>query len=328
MFKKDPITIIPYRGYQAASRLYVRGRVLEDEVIEDQEDDRFLRTLWNNFRRFETDEIPNAQLRLSYLGQTFELTTDEEGFYELDVDLTNYKIEVPKLWHHSKIELLHAPGYTEQIVQAIGEVLTPNVDSEFGIISDIDDTILQTHMTSFLKLKMLHQTFTQNSHTRSAMEGIVEVYQQLALGADGKGQNPFFYLSDSPWNLYDTINNFIAHQQLPAGPLFLRDFGFNRGEKRKLFKEHKQINIKRILEAFPELPFILLGDTASHDADYYFEAIRKFPDRIKAVYIRQTKLNKNARRIRELQTQSGNTDFVIVENSAEILADAKQRNLI
>lgn len=328
MFKKDPITIIPYRGYQAASRLYVRGRVLEDEIVEDKEDDRFIRTLWNNFRRFETDEIPGAKLRLSYLGQTFDLITDEEGFYELDVDLTNYEIEKPQLWHHSKIELLNAPGYPEQIVQAVGEVLTPNVDSEFGVISDIDDTILQTHMTSFLKLKMLHQTFTHSAHKRMAMEGIVEVYQQLAKGADGKGQNPFFYLSDSPWNLYDTINNFIAYQELPAGPLFLRNFGFNRGEKRKLFKEHKRINIARILNAFPELPFVLLGDTASHDADYYLEAMREFPDRIKAVYIRQTKLNKNARRIHELQVESGNPDFVIVENSAEILADAKKRKLI
>jgi len=328
MFKKDPVLISPYIGYQSSTKLYLRGRVIEDEEIEDGADDRFIRIILNNLRRFETDEIAGARLKLTYLGKTYEVTTDEEGFYNLDLDLPYQALETPMLMHDCKVELLDAPGYPDQEVSAIGRVMTLMPGSSFGIISDIDDTVLQTHMTSFLKLKMLRQTFTSNAHGRSAMEGIVELYQQLAVGGDGKRQNPFFYLSDSPWNLYDTITSFMENEGLPRGPLFLRDFGFNRGEKRKQFKEHKRLKINRILNAFPDLPFVLLGDTASHDADYYMEAMQKFPNRIKAIYIRQTKLNKNARRIQELVAAAKNTDVVIIEKSSEILADARAKGLI
>ena len=328
MFKKDPILIYPYIGYQSSTRLYLRGRVIEDEGIEDKADDRFIRIILNNFRRFETDEIAGAKLELTYLGKAYQVTTDEEGFYHLDLELPYKALETPILMHDCKVDLLEAPGYPEQKVTATGPVMTLMPTASFGIISDIDDTVLQTHMTSFLKLKMLRQTFASNAHGRTAMEGIVDFYQQLAVGADGKRQNPFFYLSDSPWNLYDTITSFMEREGLPRGPLFLRDFGFNRGEKRKQFKEHKRLKINRILKAFPDLPFVLLGDTASHDADYYLEAMQNFPNRIKAIYIRQTKLNKNARRIRELLTTAKNKDVVMVEKSAEMLVDARSKGLI
>lgn len=328
MFKSDPILISPYIGYHSLSKLHLRGRVIEDEGIEDGADDRFIRIILNNFHRFETDEVPDARLRLTYLDKSYELTTDEEGFYQLDLDLPYNKPETPLLMQDYQVELLEAPGYPEQKVEATGSVMTLMPNASFGIISDIDDTVLQTHMTSFLKLKMLRKTFTSNAHGRAAMEGIVELYQQLAIGGDGKRQNPFFYLSDSPWNLYDTITNFMENEKLPRGPLFLRDFGFNRGKKRKQFKEHKRINIARILDDFPDLPFVLLGDTASHDADYYLEALQNFPNRIKAIYIRQTKLNKNARRIQKLVAEANNKKVLIIEKSIEIEKDAMKKGLI
>ena len=328
MFQPDPILILPYIGYHSPTKLYLRGRVIEDEGIKDEKDDRFIRIILNNFRRFETDEIPDARLRLTYLGKNYELITDEEGFYHLDLDLPPNPAAhaTSKLDYH--VELLKAPGYPDQKVTAIGSVIRLLSDASFGVISDIDDTVLQTHMTSFLKLKMLRQTFTSNAHGRSPMEGMVKLYQNLAGGVDGKQNNPFFYLSDSPWNLYDTITHFMQNEKLPQGPLFLRDFGFNRGEKRKQFKEHKRINIARILNDFPDLPFVFFGDTASHDADYYLEALEQFPTRIKAIYIRQTKLNKNARRIQKLQTATNSDKLLIVKSAAEMLVDAKKKGLI
>ena len=328
MFQPDPILILPYIGYHSPTKLYLRGRVIEDEGIQDGVEDRFIKIIRNNFRRFETDEIANAHLKLTYLGIEYELTTDEEGFYQLEVALP-YDLGLTPIKNLDyQVELLKATGYPDQKVYATGSVLRLNSNADFGIISDIDDTVLQSHMTSFLKLKMLRKTFTANAHGRSPMEGMVHLYQQLVLGSDGKQENPFFYLSDSPWNLYGTITNFMENEGLPIGPLFLRDFGFNRGVKRKEFKEHKRINIARILNDFPDLPFVFFGDTASHDADYYLEALEEFPHRVKAIYIRQTKLNKNARRIQKLVTKTNKDKLLIVENSTEMLADLKAKKLI
>ncbi len=328
MFQPDPILIIPYIGYHAPTKLYLRGRVIEDEGIQDGVDDRFIRVILNNFRRFETDEIPNAKLRLTYLNNTYEVTTDEEGFYQLEINLPYQPSAISDVQHDYLVELIEAPGYPDQQVTATGIVKTLIPNSTVGVISDIDDTVLQTHMTSFLKLKMLRKTFTSNAHGRSPMEGIVEFYQRLAKGPDGKKHNSFFYLSDSPWNLYDTITKFMEKEALPSGPLFLRDFGFNRGNKRKQFKEHKRININRLFNDFPDLSFILLGDTASHDADYYLEAMQHFPDRVKAIYIRQTKENKNARRIQKLVAEANSDKILIFKKSTEMLTDAKAKGLI
>jgi len=44
----------------------------------------------------------------------------------------------------------------------------------------------------------------------------------------------------------------------------------------------------------------LLGDSADHDADFYIEVAKIFPKQIKAIYIRQTRNTKNARRIKKL----------------------------
>ena len=67
--------------------------------------------------------------------------------------------------------------------------------------------------------------------------------------------NPFFYTSKSPWNLYAPLVEYLEVQQLPLGPLLLRDFGL-RPEK-----ERKRKAIEEILATYPKLKFILSGDS-------------------------------------------------------------------
>ena len=81
---KDPLNIMPYRGYANSKRIYLKGRVLEDENIFKGKTDSQVQNIINSFKRLETDEIPNADLRITCANQSFELQTDEEGFFVLD----------------------------------------------------------------------------------------------------------------------------------------------------------------------------------------------------------------------------------------------------
>ncbi|MFK7937393.1 MAG: hypothetical protein AB8G22_28015, partial [Saprospiraceae bacterium] len=78
---KNPITIDTYWGYGRQDYLFLKGRVLEDEQIVVSDNDNLWRNLVNSYKRFESDEIPNAQVEVEYLGQYFTATTDREGFF-------------------------------------------------------------------------------------------------------------------------------------------------------------------------------------------------------------------------------------------------------
>jgi len=158
------------------------------------------------------------------------------------------------------------------------------------------------------------------------MEGMVDLFQNLA--GNGAAPNPFFYVSNSPWNIHDVLTEFLNLQKLPTGPVLLRDFGLHLVFKRKENKTHKLESIRHILETFPDLPFVLFGDTASSDADYYLKFKKEFPQQIRAVYIRHTEDTRNARRVKALVESHSDPNFLLVNSSKEIRAHAERIGLL
>jgi phosphatidate phosphatase APP1 len=137
-------------------------------------------------------------------------------------------------------------------------VLVPEAGAQFGIISDMDDTVVQTDVTRWARV--LGAVLFGNAHTRLPFRGVAAFYRALEVGTGG-ARNPLFYVSSSPWNLYDLLLEFLTLGQIPLGPLNLRAW---RGGAGELFpSEHgafKQGEIRRILDTYRELSFILIGD--------------------------------------------------------------------
>jgi phosphatidate phosphatase APP1 len=157
----------------------------------------------------------------------------------------------------------------------------PSATARFGVISDIDDTVIMSGVTR--KASMLLRLAVSSARTRKPFKGVAAFYRGLHAGT-----NPFFYVSKSPWNLYEPLVEFFERQRLPMGPLLLRDYGrqmiFARGTS------HKAVEIDRILGIYPELKFILIGDSGEHDPEIYSEVVRTHPDRVRAIYIRSVRL--------------------------------------
>jgi len=120
------------------------------------------------------------------------------------------------------VELLDSPSPKEDPVRASARVLVPSASARFGIISDIDDTVISTHVSN--KLKMVLTVILSNEHTRKPFEGVAGLYRALQRGMTGE-DNPIFYVSNSAWNLYTLLLEFLNLQNIPLGPLLLRDFG-------------------------------------------------------------------------------------------------------
>ncbi len=330
-FSKDPLQIIAFHSYGTDTHLYARGRAIEDESI-DLSKKGLLRLLINSYKRFETDEVKNTKLKLTLSdGRTFYTTTDKHGYFLVDVQtngleaLTNNEGWLPYVISYDNQPKNRSIKNNNRFP---GEMLIPSNTATFGIASDIDDTILHTGVTSKLKWRLLLNTFFKRAERRSPLEGASDFYHMLHRGVSGENSNPLFYVSHSPWNLYRYLELFLKKNNFPKGPILLRRFSAIFGKKSKSEKPQKQKEIINLLQTYPKMPFILIGDSGEHDADIYIEIAQSHPDRILAIYLRSVRHHKRMMRIRGLFDSYKTTPALLVEDSQEAIEHAREHKFI
>jgi phosphatidate phosphatase APP1 len=275
--------IEPYRGYGCPDRAYLKGRVLRGAPVPAaQEGSGVVMNVAAMIQRFESDEVPGARVRIHHPGGPLTVTADQEGYFEAWIH-PRPEFAGGALWHTLELELEHPVQGEPHRCQA--QLLVPPPESAFGVISDLDDTVLKTGATSLLR--MARTTFLSNARTRVPFPGVAAFYRALQKGAGESPFNPVFYVSSSPWNLHDLLTEFLTIQKIPIGPLLLRDWGMSAQESLPTgHAGHKLEAIRRILDLFPALPFILIGDSGQEDPEIYHRVVNDHPDRILAVYIR------------------------------------------
>jgi phosphatidate phosphatase APP1 len=280
----DELTIVSYLGYGTADKFILSGRVLEDKgAIATSDTDSRWENLRNLYRRFATDEVAGARVRARFQTVETEIVADAEGYFNVELNAGNANgSDVP--FREVELELLEPSSENGQMARAIGRVLVPPATAKFGVISDLDDTVIVTNVTN--RLKMFLTVALLNEHTRLPFKGVAAFYRALQNGATGAENNPIFYVSSSPWNLYSPLAEFLRIHKIPLGALFLKDFGnqtvFAPGDH----ESHKLNNIETILDTYPHLPFVLIGDSGERDPEIYRETVKKYRERIRAVYIR------------------------------------------
>jgi len=282
---REPPRIEAYHGYANAKEAFVYGRLLSNApVAEGGNADPWWRNLLNTYRRLETDETPGVRLRIELGASRAEAVSDDEGHFRARIDLD---APLPAgRWHDAAVRLLPPAGVNWPDVTAVAPVLAPAETAGFAVISDVDDTVIETHATR--PVRMMRTVLFENARTRRPFAGIAGFYARLERGAGGRGPNPFFYLSSSPWNLHDVLVDFMAHNGIPVGPLLLKDWGLpERGMPRTNHREHKLARIDHLLRVYPGLRFTLIGDNGQADPAIYGETAARYPDRILAVYIRE-----------------------------------------
>jgi phosphatidate phosphatase APP1 len=211
-------------------------------------------------------------------------------------------------WHDVHLDIVASVETPVSTIAASpARVLVPSTHAELGVISDMDDTVLQSEITSFIRAARL--MLLENARTRLPFPGVAAFYRALERGRGGGASNPIFYVSSSPWNLHDVIVDFLDAQEIPAGPMLLRDWDIGRAMLQT--REYKLAQIREILMTYPALPFILVGDSGQEDPEIYGAIVREFPGRILAIYIRNVSQHPERsaaiRTLAEQVTASGST---------------------
>ena len=277
-----------FRGYGTPTRLRVRGRVLRATgLVRSRLGDSVIDNLRNMFHRFESDEVPGALVAArAALGDQLRVRADAEGYFDAVLDLPR-PLDDPRVWEPVELELLEpaAPG---GISHATGQILVPR-DPQYAVISDLDDTVLHSHATSLWQMAKL--TLLHNAHTRLPFEGVAGFYQALQRGRDGEAYNPVFYVSNSPWNLYDLLEDFLDVRGIPRGPLLLRDWSLRTV---KAGEAHKLAAIEGLLATYPGLQVVLVGDSGERDPEIYRQVVLRHPGRVLAVYVRDVAPERHA----------------------------------
>lgn len=319
--------IQPYVGYANDQFAWMHGRVLTNPPKDlPSVDDNWWDNLSNMYQRFESDEVPWVKVEIDFAGNTHQVVTDEEGYFHLETsDVPTVRGIQP--WQSIAMRIVDNPLITSDESTVVSKMMTPPSTARVGIISDVDDTVLHTGVTGLLTVARL--TFLHNARTRKPLAGVASLYQAIQDGVDNHHpqNNPTFYISSSPWNLFDLLEDFLDLNAIPAGPILLRDLGFDENKFIKEGHGHKLRKAMKVMDAYPDLPFVLFGDSGQEDAELYARAAVDKPEQIKAIFIRDvdpddsSDLDQKVKHSIEIAKQAGVPMYLIGESvaAAEIL---------
>ncbi|MDW5290378.1 App1 family protein [Formosa sp. PL04] len=150
------------------------------------------------------------------------------------------------------------------------------------IISDIDDTILESNTANIYKrIKTLLFLVPEKRTVITFTKNIYQAWQDV---------NPrLFYVSKSESNLTILLTTFIKHNNLPCGMLFLTPylsfFQLIKGLKPTDFKLN---TIRFLIVNSRSSNYVLFGDDSQKDMSIYATLAKEYPDLILKIYIRQT----------------------------------------
>lgn len=260
-----------YFGYSTKDEIIIRGRALHADTNRASNDTpSMVDNLAAMAALFMTKESEGERVSVGkHTG-----VSDEEGYYRIALP----RGKAPQGWNNVAVKS-ESTGET-----VLHPVLVTSSRAKYGIISDIDDTIIQTKAWS--TRKNLWTSVTGSVGSRYVYPDASSLLKRLSGSMSGR-KNPVYYVSSSPWNLHGFLDAVFTANGVVRGPKFLRDFGIDAtkfivGEP----DGHKKAAIDVILDANPDLPFYLIGDAGQHDPVVYRDAVLRHPGRIKGVFIR------------------------------------------
>ena len=320
-----PVRVQAFPGLATGGSARVGGRVLLGSAATGPR--RTTRpSTWSalraNLAQFTTFEVPRARVRVEVGGRARVVEADREGYVEVLVD----DVLLPPGRHTATLRPVDPPGEA-----GLGTVHVPHPDADVVVVSDVDDTIVDSGIAAGL-LATVTTALLRDAATRMPLEGAPELYRALAQGTGGGPERSFVYLSTSPWNLLSFLQGFLARHAFPDGPLLLTDWGPGRaGLLRVGAREHKLTALRSLAIGLPRPRFVLLGDSGQQDAEIYTAFALEHPDRVAAVYIRRAG-TADARAQQHLAdctralTEVG-VPFVLAHDSAAMLRHAQDLGL-
>lgn len=260
-------TIVPYTGYGTAdwTRILCRVVLAPADGAATQRAEKV-----RGWRSFFSIPVEQAQVIVDAGGIEQRVSPQRGGVVD------------------ARIETRLQPGWqsitlrTDDTEPVTAPVFVFDEGIGFGIVSDIDDTVMVTALPRpFLAA---WNTFVLDEHARTPVAGMAVLYERLRREHPAA---PVIYLSTGAWNVAPTLTRFLERNLYPAGPLLLTDWGPTHDRWFRSGQEHKRTSLNRLAEEFPQLRWLLFGDDGQHDEELYREFAAAHPENVAAIAIRQ-----------------------------------------
>lgn len=259
------VTIVPYTCYGSPTWVRVMGRVLLTRLDPQRKRPAKLR----GWRSFTTLPVKHTEVIIDAGGSRHEAYTDRSGFVDCVVDGS-----LSPGWASVRLSTADAES-VEAPVRIVDDSVT------FGVLSDIDDTVMVTALPR--PLLAAWNTFVLDEHARMAVPGMAVLYERLVNAHPGA---PVFYLSTGAWNVAPALTRFLSRHLYPAGPLLLTNWGPTTDRWFRSGRDHKRLTLARLAKEFPNIRWLLVGDDGQHDKEIYAEFATGYPEHVAAVAIR------------------------------------------
>jgi phosphatidate phosphatase APP1 len=261
-------TVAAFPGYGGQEWVRVLGRVLIVPPVPSNGSGEYERV--RGWRSFASVPVGFAQVRITIGATTHEVVADRGGVIDV------------------KIAARLEPGWQTLAMSVEGgeavetRVFVVGSDVDFGVVSDVDDTVMVTALPR--PLLAAWNSFVVNEHARQPVPGMAVLMERLVRDQPGR---PVIYLSTGAWNVAPTLIRFLRRHLFPPGAVLLTDWGPTHDRWFRSGKDHKASNLRRLAAEFPEIKWLLIGDDGQHDDQIYTAFTREFPGHVTAVAIRR-----------------------------------------
>ncbi|MFW5793630.1 MAG: phosphatase domain-containing protein [Bacteroidota bacterium] len=320
----DTVKVEALYAFGNENKILFKGRVVESyKQSRPSANKTYFQNILAALRRYAGSSAPDVKVDVSFRNKTKSLVSDAEGIISCSFDYKMNNEKNEKITFRLRAENGIKPEKKEDTI----DVFIYKSNHPMGVISDIDDTVLISHATRAGKKFWL--SISKNAYTRRPFPGVSRFYKSLS----DNGKNPLFYVSSSDWNLFDMIKDFLNYREIPSGTLLLKDLHVNL---RNIWKsgggnhQHKLEKIELLMELYPGMNFVLIGDSGQHDPELYAEIMKDYPGRIIAVYIREVKpVNQIRKKLLKAKIEDPKSpNILFVKQTKQAIEHAQNHNII
>lgn len=260
-------TVAAFPGYGGVDWVRLVGRVL---IVPPRRRGGGELASVRGWRSFAGIPVGFAQVSITIDGVTHEVVADRGGV----IDTVIHAVLAPG-WQTVQMSVEGGPAVDARVC-----IVGPDVG--FGIVSDVDDTVMVTALPR--PLVAAWNSFVVDEHARQPVPGMAVLMERLVRENPGA---PLIYLSTGAWNIAPTLSRFLSRHLFPPGAILLTDWGPTHDRWFRSGKDHKLTNLRRLATEFPHVRWLLIGDDGQHDDAIYTAFAGEFPENVRAVAIRR-----------------------------------------
>jgi len=266
-----------YNAFGNEKHLLVEGRTVnksQESVV--SENDNGYTNVWNALNFFQNDELKHKKVFLTIDKEKYETQSDNEGYFKFNTTLSK-----ERAMSYMPIFLRTENNKNSHNTQA---TILSSQKEMVGIISDIDDTVVISDVPD--KTELLINTFWKNYKQREVIPTMVERFQKILAANPPAQPSRLFFISGSPKQLYLPIEKFLTYNHFPKHVLILKQTHGKNKDSLTDQLAYKTKKIEALIALYPHMKWVMFGDSGEKDLETYEGIKEKYPDKVKAYYIR------------------------------------------